>query len=84
MQPKRSGKSGRYLKGLEASFGEWVVVGHVRPRVRLGDAEVREELRYELGAHRAAAVRVNRELARLDAVSFAGLCVSFSASVALS
>ena len=48
----------------------------------LGHAEICEQLRDELRAHRAAAVSVNRELARRDAVAFAGLFDPFSASLA--
>lgn len=61
------------LESLEASLGERVVVGDVRSRVRLGDAEVGEKLRDELGAHRAAAIGVQGELLTLDAMANTGL-----------
>src|SRR5882757_9988650 len=61
------------LERLELSFRERVVVGDVRPRVRLGDAEVGQQERHGLRRHRRAAVSVKRELAGLDSLARAGL-----------
>jgi hypothetical protein len=64
---------GAVLEGLESGLRERVVVGHAGARMRLGEAEVGEELGHELRAHRAAAVGVHRELSRLDGLALAGL-----------
>jgi hypothetical protein len=50
---------------------EWVVVRDVRPRVTLGDAEVRQQQSDRLRGHRRAAVGVHGELAWGDALSLA-------------
>ena len=50
----------------ELGFGKGIVVAHPRPRVARLDAEIREQQRDELAAHRRAAVRVDRELLRTD------------------
>jgi hypothetical protein len=52
---------GPVLQGLEAGLGVGVVAGGVRPRVCLGDAEIFEQFREQLGAHRRAAIGVQRE-----------------------
>ena len=56
------GELGPILQGLELRFGERVVVGDVRPAVRLGDAQVGEQQRHRLRGHRGAAVGVQGEL----------------------
>ncbi len=57
----------------ELGFGKRIVVGHVRPAVRFGDAEIGQEQRDGLAPHRGAAVGMQRQLAGLDAVLRAGL-----------
>jgi hypothetical protein len=57
----------------ELGFGKRIVVGHVWPAVRFGDAEIGQEQRDGLAAHRATAVRVDRQLAWLNVVLRAGL-----------
>ena len=52
------GELGPVLQGLEVRLRVGVVAGGVRATVRLDDAEVGEEERQWLGAHRAAAVGV--------------------------
>jgi hypothetical protein len=52
-------------------FGEGVVVGDVRARVGLGDAEIGEEQRDGLGGHRRVAVGVDRELRGEDPLPLA-------------
>lgn len=59
------------LQRLELRFGVGVVVGDVRPRVGLGHAQVGQQHRQRLAAHRSAAVGVDRQLARLDALTTA-------------
>lgn len=63
---------GTVLERLELRLGERVVVGDVRPRVALRHAQVGEELRERLGAHRCTAILVQRERTGLDAVLRAG------------
>ena len=67
------GNSGRYLKVRKLRLRERIVIAHARPRVAGRDAEVGEQQRDELAAHGRAAVGVNRELLRLDALLRAGL-----------
>ena len=52
----------------ELRFGKRIVVAHARPRVTGVDAEVGEQLGDELAAHRRAAVGVDRQLVRADAL----------------
>jgi hypothetical protein len=54
---------GLILQGLEVAFRERIVVGGVGSAVRLGDAEIGEELGGGLGRHGAAAVGMQGELA---------------------
>jgi hypothetical protein len=67
------GEVGLVLEGLEAGFAEGVVVGHAGPAEAAGDSELGQELSEILAAHGAAAVSVDDELPRLDAVSGEGL-----------
>ena len=60
------------LHGPELRFGERIVVAHAGPRMTGVDTQVREEQRDELAPHGRAAVRVNRELVRGDALLQAG------------
>src|SRR6188472_3712677 len=62
------GEIGPILQCLELRLAERVVVGHVRARVRLGDAEVGEQERHRLGGHRGAAVGVDGQLVAADTV----------------
>src|SRR5436305_1558070 len=48
------GEVGPVLQRLELRLAEGVVVGDVRPRMRLGDAEVSEQECDRLGGHRTA------------------------------
>ena len=50
------------FEGFEVAFREWVVVGGMRPAVRLGDAEIGKQERGGLGLHRPAAVGMQSEL----------------------
>ena len=50
------------LEGLEAGFGMGVVIGDVRSRQALLDAELSEEPREGFGRHRPAVVGVHRQL----------------------
>ena len=60
-------------EGAKLRLRERIVIAHARPRVAGRDAEVGEQQRDELAAHGRAAVGVNRELLRLDALLRAGL-----------
>ena len=62
------GEFGLVLEGLEVGFGERIVVGGVRPAVRLGDAEVGQHQGGGLGFHRPAAIGVEGQLARRHGV----------------
>lgn len=59
------------LEGLERGLGEGVVVGDARAAVARGDSEVGVQEGGGLCGHRRAAVRVDGELSRLDAVALA-------------
>ena len=61
------------LEGAKLRLGERIVIAHAWSRVAGRDAEVGEQQRDELAAHGRAAVGVNRELLRLDALLRAGL-----------
>ena len=61
------------LECFELRLGVGVVVRDMRPRVRLRDAEVRERECEALRLHRRATIGVHRELAGLDAFTFARL-----------
>ena len=67
------GKRRPILDGAKLRLRERIVIAHARPRVAGRDAEVGEQQRDELAAHGRAAVGVNRELLRLDALLRAGL-----------
>lgn len=56
------------LQRSEVRFGKRIVVGHVRPAVRLDDAEIGQQQRDRLAAHHAATVRMERQLAWFDAL----------------
>ena len=61
-------KLGAVLQGPELRFRERIVVAHARPRMTGVDAQVREEQRDELAPHGRAAVGMDRELLRGDAL----------------
>ena len=65
-------KLGAVLQGPELRFRERIVVAHARPRMTGVDAQVREEQRDELAPHGRAAVGMDRELLRGDALFQAG------------
>jgi len=67
------GVIGPVLERRELGLRVRVVVRDVGPRVRLGDAEVREQHRHRLGLHRRAAVGVDGELPGLNALPLARL-----------
>ena len=71
--PNRFGNARPILEGAKLRRRERIVIAHARPRVAGRDAEVGEQQRDELAAHGRAAVGVNRELLRLDALLRAGL-----------
>ena len=71
--PNRFGNSGRYLKVRNCASENGLSLLDARSRVAGRDAEVGEQQRDELAAHGRAAVGVNRELLRLDALLRAGL-----------
>lgn len=50
------------LERLEVRLGIRIVVRNVRPRMRLRDAQIRQQQRDRLGGHGRAAVRVDREV----------------------
>src|SRR2546425_4579475 len=58
---------------LEVGLGKGIVVGDVRAAVRFRHPEIGQEQRHRLAPHRGAAVGMQRQLARLDAVLRAGL-----------
>ena len=62
------GESRMVLHGLELGFGEGVVVGRTRPGQAWPYAQVAEEQRQGFGGHRPAAVGVQAQLARGDAL----------------
>ena len=60
------------LQGPELRVGERIVVAHAGPRMTGVDAQVREEQRDESAAHGRAAIRMDRELLRGNALLQAG------------
>src|SRR5450756_2587112 len=52
--------------GAELTLRIWIVVGDVRPAVRLGDAQVGQQEGHRLRTHRSAAIGMQRELAALN------------------
>jgi hypothetical protein len=64
---------GTVLHGLELAFRKGIVVGDVRPAVRLGHAQGGQQLRDALGAHRGPPVAVDGQLVALDALLVYGL-----------
>ena len=62
---------GSVFEGLELSLGKRVVVGGVRPGVRLGYTEVKEKQGQGFGDHRTTAVRVDGESVVLDVLLLA-------------
>jgi len=61
------------FQGLELGFREGVVVGDVWPRVGFADSQVRQEQRQGSGLHGRAAISVDGELPREDALLLTGL-----------
>ena len=47
---------------FEVAFGEWIVVRRVRPIMRAGDAQIRQQERSGFRLHRPASIGVQREL----------------------
>src|SRR5260370_23929070 len=72
IQPKRSGKSGPVLQCAKVAFRIRVVVGNIGTAMRFGDAQVGQQEGHRLGRHRGAAIRVNRQLTRLNVLLAAG------------
>jgi hypothetical protein len=68
MAPKHSGEGGSVLQGLEVRLAEGVVIAGVGSAVGLGDPQVGEQQGDRLGLHAGAAVGVQGELARADAL----------------
>ena len=73
MDVKAPREAGPVLERLELRLAVGVVGGGVGPVVGLGDAEVGEQEGDGLGGHRAAAVGVHGQRARLDLLLLAGL-----------
>ena len=67
------GELGPVFHGAELAFAVGVVVGAVRPGVRLGHAEVGQQGGDGLGGHRRAAIGVDGELAMGDALFGGGV-----------
>ncbi len=67
------GEGGAVLEGRELALAVWVVVADVRAGVRLGDAEVGQELGDLLGGHRGTAVGVDGQLVTGDVLLGDGL-----------
>ena len=61
------------FEGLELCLGVRVVVGDARSTVALADAEIGVEQREGFGGHRSAAIGVDGDLARLDALTVVGI-----------
>ena len=65
---------GAILQGAKMTLRIWIVVGDVRPRVGLGDAEIGQKEGHGLGPHRRAPIGVNSKLAVGDSEPTAGVC----------
>ena len=61
------------LQSLELGLGEGIVIRHLGPAERACYPEVGEQLRRALAGHRRAAVRVQGQHLRRDALLVAGL-----------
>src|SRR5437867_2711365 len=70
---KAVGEAGAVLEGLELRLRGRVIIGDVRPREGLRDAEVGQEHGDRLAIHGRAAVGVDDELARADLLLLAGV-----------
>src|SRR6202171_156427 len=68
-----AGEVGPVLQRLELRLAERVVVGDVRSRMRLGDAEIGEQECHRFGGHRLAAVSVDGQLLTANCLLGAGL-----------
>jgi len=62
-------EGGPVLQCLELGLREWVVVRDMRPGMRLGDAQIRQQAGNQFGRHRRAAVCVESKLALVDALT---------------
>ncbi len=69
IEPKRSGNAGRYFSVFELRLRERVVVGHGRPGMGLGHAQVGQQEGNGLRGHCRAAVGVDSELLPADALA---------------
>ncbi len=67
-------EAGAVLPRLELRLRVGAVGGGVGSRVGFGNAQVGEQEGDRLGAHRATAVGMDRELARVDALLLDSLC----------
>ena len=61
------------LERFEVALRERIVVGDMRPAVRLGDAQRGQQLSDALGAHRRSAVGVDRQLLGVETLFVAAL-----------
>jgi len=71
MEPKRSGKPGRYL--AELTFRIWIVIGDMRAAVSFDDAQIGQQESHWFGFHGRAAIGMDGELAGGDVLLQAGM-----------
>src|SRR5664280_3832818 len=67
------GKLRPVLEGFELTFRVGIVIRDMRPTVRLGDSQVRQQEGNRLGGHRGSAIGVEVELAGNDELLVAGV-----------
>jgi len=66
-------KLGLILEGLELALRKGIVIGHMRPPVRLRHPQIRQQEGHRLRGHRRAAIRMEGQLALGDGLFLAGL-----------
>src|ERR1035441_2916569 len=71
------GKLRSVLESFELTFGVGIVIRDMRPTVRLGDSQVRQQEGNRLGGHRGSAIGVEVELAGHDELLVAGVADHF-------
>ena len=67
------GKFRAVLQGLEMGFRIWVIIAYIRAAVGFGDAEVSQQVGYQLGLHTGATIGMQNQLASSNMLFFTAL-----------
>ncbi len=68
----------------EVRFGEWIIIGNIRPTMRFDHFQIDQQGSDGLRSHAGAAIGVQCEATRLDVLSVTVSAISISASSAVS